>query len=1517
MAGMRKRSSVSIFSIVVIAAWFLSASPAKANNAVPFLASPLVPASAAPGGASFTLTVRGGTFVSGATVYWNGSPRTTTFVTGTELTATINASDIAVAGSAAVQVWNPPPTGGFSNTIFFEITNPISMMSFSGSPFNTGNSPDAVVTADFNGDGIQDLAVANQLDNTVSILLGVGNGTFQPQVTYATGDGPADVAVGDFNGDGHLDLAVVNSGENSSGQFDNSVSILLGNGDGTFQAQVTYATGQVPVSVAVGDFNRDGYLDLAIVDQYDDAVSILLGNGDGTFQPEVEYGVSSQPMQVAVDDFNGDGRLDLVTANYIAQTVSILLGNGDGTFQCASDFTATENPTAVATADFNGDGIRDLAVADFGSSTVSILIGNGDGTFHAQVRYATGTYPEAVVAEDFNGDGILDVALPTDNLQGSVSILLGNGDGTLQTTQNFPAGLLPVSITAADYDNDGLMDITVPDLEANAVSVLLSTTLVYSPTNLSFGTVNLGTTSSPQTVTLTNNGGSAVTITSIATSPANGPFSQTNTCGNSLAAGANCTVSVTFTPTTSGNVSGTLTITDSAQGSPQSVALSGSGNGATVSFSPSSVNFGNQVVNATSAGQVVTMTNNGNATLNITSITATPSQYTIASTTCGSTLTAGANCTFTVTFDPTQTGTLNGSIAVVDSGYGSPQTISLSGTGTQGVLTLSPASLTFGVQLLNTSSAAQTVTATNTGNATITINSISTLANFTQTNNCGAALAVGASCSINVTFTPVNINLLSGTFSIYDNAASSPQTISVSGTGTQVNVNPSSLNFGTISVGTTSSAMLVTLSNVGSSSVSISNVTITGTNSTDFAQTNTCGSSVGPNASCAFSVTFTPGAAGTRTATLSVYDSGGASPQAVSLSGTGYSNGTGPAVTFNPTSLSFGNQNYKTKSAVMKVTLTNTGGATLDITSITPSSNYSDTTTCLSTLAAGQSCTISVSFTPTVVGTDNGSVTVVDNASNSPQSVSLTGTGVGAQAVLSPTTLTFGVQVDGTTSTAQTATLTNQGNASLTITSITAPANFTQTNDCESSLAAGASCAIDVSFAPTGKGLLNGSVVVSDNSAGSPSQKVSVSGTGTQMYVTPSSLNFGTINIGSSSSPQTVSVTNEGTTSVSITGVSVTGTNSGDFVKTNNCGSTLGAGATCTVIVTFTPAGSGNRTATLNINDAGGASPQTVALSGTGNPSGTGPQITLNPTSLSFGSQNYKTASKSQTVTVTSTGTVALGITGVTTSQSDFTVTSNDCPTSLYPGSSCTFTVSFDPQSVGAISGTASVTDNAPNSPQTVMLSGTGLGAFPSLTPATLTFSTQVVNTTSPSQTATLSNTGNASLTINSITIPSGFGQTNNCGSSLAAGANCTINVTFTPTNSGMSNGSLVVSDNGAGNPSQKVSLSGTGTYAELSPTSLNFGTVPVGQSSTPQTVTLINVNTITSFSISSMMFTGSDPGDFSQTNNCGKSLGAGASCTITVTFTPQATGSRTASLSIADGAGGSPQTVAVSGTGE
>jgi hypothetical protein len=234
-----------------------------------------------------------------------------------------------------------------------------------------------VAVGDFNGDGAPDLAVANYTSNTVSVLLGNGDGTFQAQRTFAAGTGPRSVAVGDFNGDGTADLAVAN-------QSSNTVSVLLGNGNGAFQAQHTFAAGSRSQSVVVGDFNGDDSLDLAVANAGtspyfgDGSVSVLLGNGDGSFLGRRNYPAGISPSSVAVGDFNGDGSLDLAVTDFNSNQLSVLLGNGDGAFLTSPvRYIVGIGPNSAAVGDFNGDGLPDLAVANYYSNDVSILLNDG------------------------------------------------------------------------------------------------------------------------------------------------------------------------------------------------------------------------------------------------------------------------------------------------------------------------------------------------------------------------------------------------------------------------------------------------------------------------------------------------------------------------------------------------------------------------------------------------------------------------------------------------------------------------------------------------------------------------------------------------------------------------------------------------------------------------------------------------------------------------------------------------------------------------------------------------------------------------------------------------------------------------------------------------------------------------------------------------------------------------------------------------------------------------------------
>lgn len=334
-------------------------------------------------------------------------------------------------------------------------------------------APGSCFTAvnDFNADNVSDLAVANFYGDSVSILLGNPDGTFQTAVNFGTGAQPHAVTVDDFDADGKRDLAVVNYSYTGAG----SITILRGNGDGTFQTAGTFATaGYAPYSLEAGDFNADGKPDLAVVNE-NCCAAILVGNGDCTFQAAVNYFAGANPYYLALGDFNADGKLDLaVTSNFYGAEVSILLGNGDGTFQTAVFYGVGSQPVAISVGYFNGDNRLDLATANYGGNDVSVLQGNGDGTFQAAVAYGVGNAPTGVSAGDLNGDGRLDLAT-ANNYSDDISILIGNGDGTFQEAISHCVGAFPYDVRWGDFDGDGRSDLVTANVNSNDVSVLLNT----------------------------------------------------------------------------------------------------------------------------------------------------------------------------------------------------------------------------------------------------------------------------------------------------------------------------------------------------------------------------------------------------------------------------------------------------------------------------------------------------------------------------------------------------------------------------------------------------------------------------------------------------------------------------------------------------------------------------------------------------------------------------------------------------------------------------------------------------------------------------------------------------------------------------------------------------------------------------------------------------------------------------------------------------------------------------------
>lgn len=292
---------------------------------------------------------------------------------------------------------------------------------------------------DLDKDNVLDAVIASRQSRVVSVLLGNGNGSFKPRVDYAAGVNSADVAVGDLNGDGKADVVATSAPNGAAG----AVSVLLGNGDGTLQAKVDYATGQGTLTVALAKLDGDAVLDVVAVNSTDNTVSVLVGNGDGTFQGKVDYATGTTPGAVAVADVDGDGKNDVVVVSGTGSTVSVLRGNGDGTLQAKVDYTTDTQPTGLALGDLNGDGKPDIVTSNstgaVNPSVLSVLLNAGDGTFLAKSSLATGRFPSAVRLADMDGDTKLDIVCAAAGAD-AIAVHRGNGDGTFVAPQSFTTG---------------------------------------------------------------------------------------------------------------------------------------------------------------------------------------------------------------------------------------------------------------------------------------------------------------------------------------------------------------------------------------------------------------------------------------------------------------------------------------------------------------------------------------------------------------------------------------------------------------------------------------------------------------------------------------------------------------------------------------------------------------------------------------------------------------------------------------------------------------------------------------------------------------------------------------------------------------------------------------------------------------------------------------------------------------------------------------------------------------------
>ena len=1084
------------------------------------------------------------------------------------------------------------------------------------------------------------------------------------------------------------------------------------------------------------------------------------------------------------------------------------------------------------------------------------------------------------------------------------------------------------------------------------------------PAAITFPVVNVGAASTPSQVTVTNIGVVAATISSITVGggdPADFTIG-TKTCGATLAAGTSCTVNISFTPKANGIRTANLLFTDTASGSPQSVALNGTAQGTnqTLVFSPTMLAF-----NPTNVGSLVTGTvsvvNYGNASTTITGTTVTgPNATDFAVVNSCAPLAPAASCTITVAFKPLAAGLRTAIVLVQDNALGSPQSLPLSGSGVAGapLLTFSPLEISFVPQNIGaTSTVNLTVTNNGTANALFSSYAISgkNATDFSITSNsCPAGsgtLAPAQACTLGITFTPAASGVRIASLSITDNAIGSPQVISLSGSGQALtkllSFNTGTLAFGAESIGATTGLNTVYAKSVGAGTVTLSNVTLAGANAADFTINDSnciAGTTLPPNSQCYVDVKFTPSAAGTRSATLTFTDDAKGSPQTVTLVGVGEA--TTEQLSFNYVNLDLGILDIGSASAQSAVTVSNYGDAPVTFASITVAGlNAADFSVtidnCLSAspLQPGSSCAVYVIFIPSAGGVRSAQLKFTDNATGSPQIVGLSGTGQAVTETVSfqNPSYVFPATIVGVTAPQIYDYFYNTGDAPIIISSIAVTGgNATDfkisNNQCPiggAGVAGGSNCYVYVTFTPSATGIRTSTLQFTDSATGSP-QTVPLVGLGapvvSPLSFNPTDVSFGDQNVGTTSTAVNIGITNPGAAAVSET-IALAGANASDFnILTNNCPASLGAGLSCNLTVTFKPAGLGLRDATVKVT--ANSTVLNVGLSGVGT---TGAKIiTTAQNAVAFGPVNVASTGNQMNVTVENTGTETVTFSGFSlagANASDFTISSNQCGSTLSVGATCNIYLTFTPSAAGVRTATLQISDDAVGSPQGVPLDGIGQTVAKALEiPQVVAFPALNVGST-VSQYVYVYDIGTASVTLSSVTIAGAnasdfsVAQTN-CtggGSVVNPGGYCYFYVSFTPSAAGTRTASLQLADDAVGSP-QSIPLTG-------------FGQTPVKTLILPQAVVipitnvgLINSNTYfyvtnsgnATVTVTSQTITGANASDFSiSSTTCTGQIAAGSNCYTYITFAPSAPGLRTATYQIADDATGSPQSVALSGVGQ
>ncbi len=1105
----------------------------------------------------------------------------------------------------------------------------------------------------------------------------------------------------------------------------------------------------------------------------------------------------------------------------------------------------------------------------------------------------------------------------------------------------------PANVNFGSATNAGSQFFTIANGPAAAV-------ITVAPTALTFPATVIGT---PTTATFTigNAGNGPLDVTGITSS--NAAFTVAPATGT-VAAGASLTVTVTFDPTATGAATGTLTVASNDPGQPSlTVTLTGTATAAPapiIGVTPATLALGSTATGTTTTA-TFTIDNTGNAPLDVTGITSSDAAFTVSPTT--GTVAAGASLTVTVTFAPTATGAQTGTLTVASNG--GTATVALTGTGTvpvpafvDGVLDASGDYGTAATLQTNTTGFGNATAANGfggseldgayariangnlylllTGNLQANGNDLEIFfdtqaggQNVLANNNPdvdGNGLNRQAGLTFDATFAPdyyLTVQqtqsggqpLLTAHHAALNGAGGTGLTLTSGATGTV-----QSLDFATFGTGA------VALNNTNEAGVDGTAVGTPGAVTTGLELQIPLAALGNPVGQFKISAFINGGShdflsnqvlAGLPLGTANLGDP--ASVNFAAAANTGdqfFLAGTplpAPIISVTPTTLAFGNTTVGTPTT-QTVTIANTGNAPLTVTGITSSDALFTATPTTSTVAAGASLTVTVTFDPTAPGAATGTLTIAsDDVANPTVTVALTGTGVAAPApvlAVTPATLALGSVTTGTTGTA-TFTIDNTGNAPLDVTGITSSDAAFTVSPTTGTVAPGASLTVTVTFAPTTAGAATGTLTVASNGG---TATVALTGAGVApapvISVTPTTLAFGTLTVGTPAS-QTLTISNTGTAALNVTGIT---SSNALFTATPTTG-TVAPGASLTVTVTFDPTAAGAATGTLTIASDDVANPAlTVALTGNAVAAPTA-IISVTPTTLALGSVTTGTTGTA-TFTIDNTGNAPLTVTGITSSDAAFTVS----PTTgtVAPGAALTVTVTFAPTTDGPATGTLTIaSDDAANPAVTVALTGTGVApaAVLAVTPATLDLGSTVTGTTTTA-TFTISNTGNAPLDVTGITSSDAAFTVAPATGTVAPGASLTVTVTFAPTAAGAATGTLTIASNGG---TATVALTGAGTtppapVLAVMTTTLDLGSTATGTTTTA-TFTISNAGNapldVTGITSSGAAFT------VSPTTG---TVAPGASLTVTVTFAPTAAGAATGTLTIASNGG--TATVALTGAG-